>query len=98
MKVPAACETRLCRLPDFCIVSARLILVECCQVEVDKKSHGQKATNMKSLSGGERSFSTLAFIMAIGTQIGAPFHCLDEFDVFLDAQNRQVSDATWPPA
>lgn len=59
-------------------------------MEVDKKSHGQKSTNMKSLSGGERSFSTLAFIMAIGDSIQCPFHCLDEFDVFLDAQNRQV--------
>ncbi|KAK9811990.1 hypothetical protein WJX73_006757 [Symbiochloris irregularis] len=61
------------------------------EVEVDAKSHGQKATNMKSLSGGERSFSTLAFIMAMGKYINAPFHCLDEFDVFLDAQNRQMA-------
>ena len=60
---------------------------------MDKKSHGQKATNMRSLSGGERSFSTLAFIMAMGKFINAPFHCLDEFDVFLDNQNRQVGDS-----
>ena len=53
---------------------------------------GSKAStsDMKSLSGGERSFSTLAFILALGGEISAAFHCLDEFDVFLDVQNRLV--------
>ena len=36
---------------------------------------------MKSLSGGERSFTNMCFIMAVGKQISSPFHCLDEFDV-----------------
>ena len=59
------------------------------QVQMEK---GAKAStsDMKSLSGGERSFSTLAFILALGGEISAAFHCLDEFDVFLDVQNRLV--------
>lgn len=51
---------------------------------------GQNTTNLRALSGGERSFSTLSFIMAMGNSMRVPLHCLDEFDVFLDAQNRQV--------
>lgn len=69
------------------LVSVRIDL----QVEVNRSSHGQSSTSLKSLSGGERSFSTLAFVLAMGRSILAPFHCLDEFDVFLDAQNRQTA-------
>ena len=44
-----------------------------------------------SLSGGERSFSTLAFVMALGEEIASPFRAMDEFDVFMDAINKKVS-------
>ena len=60
------------------------------QVAPDKGSKAQNAQDLRSLSGGERSFSTLAFILALGHEIAAGFHCLDEFDVFLDVQNRLV--------
>ena len=36
--------------------------------------------DMKTLSGGERSLTTLAFVLALGqTSINPPFHALDEF-------------------
>ena len=52
---------------------------------------GRKVKDMKSLSGGERSLSTLAFILALGTECESPFRAADEFDVFMDAVNRKVS-------
>lgn len=45
------------------------------------RSTNKRVTDMKSLSGGERSFTNMCFIMAVGKQISSPFHCLDEFDV-----------------
>ncbi len=47
--------------------------------------------DMKSLSGGERSYTSVCFIMALANVISAPFHCMDEFDVFMDAINRRVN-------
>lgn len=38
-------------------------------------------SDLKGLSGGERSYSTLAFTMALENVISVPFACLDEFDV-----------------
>lgn len=38
---------------------------------------------MKSLSGGERSVSTICFLTALWGAMESPFRCLDEFDVFM---------------
>ena len=55
---------------------------------------GTKVSDMKSLSGGERSFSTLAFTLALGRTCESPFRASDEFDVFMDAVARQVTMKT----
>ncbi|XP_077474475.1 structural maintenance of chromosomes protein 6 [Stigmatopora argus] len=47
--------------------------------------------NIRSLSGGERSFSTVCFILSLWYITDVPFHCLDEFDVYMDMVNRKVS-------
>jgi len=46
--------------------------------------------NTKTLSGGERSYSTLAFTLALGKSNESPFRAMDEFDVFMDAVNRRI--------
>lgn len=41
-------------------------------------------------AGGERSFSTLSFIMSLWEAMETPFRCLDEFDVFMVRAARGV--------
>ena len=48
-------------------------------------------TNTKTLSGGERSFTTLSLLLALGNVSDVPFAVFDEIDVFMDEVNRQVT-------
>ncbi|EIN12535.1 P-loop containing nucleoside triphosphate hydrolase protein [Punctularia strigosozonata HHB-11173 SS5] len=50
-----------------------------------------KEKDPRSLSGGEKSFSTICLLLALWEAIGCPIRCLDEFDVFMDAVNRRIS-------
>ncbi|KAI9340178.1 hypothetical protein DFJ73DRAFT_559887 [Zopfochytrium polystomum] len=57
------------------------------------KRGGGAATDKdpRTLSGGEKSFSTVCLLLSLWDSMGNPFRALDEFDVFMDAVNRKVS-------
>lgn len=61
------------------------------QVEPDKTRKNTAARNTKTLSGGEKSFSSICLLLAIWEAMGSPLRCLDEFDVFMDNVNRAIS-------
>lgn len=61
------------------------------QVEPDKTRKNAAARNTKTLSGGEKSFSSICLLLAIWEAMGSPLRCLDEFDVYMDNVNREVS-------
>lgn len=46
------------------------------------------------LSGGERSYTTISLLLALGESLETPFRVLDEFDVFLDTQARKLTIST----
>ncbi|XP_022224890.2 structural maintenance of chromosomes protein 6 [Drosophila obscura] len=50
---------------------------------------GNKTSNAKSLSGGERSFTTVSLLKGLWTTSDHPFYFLDEYDVFTDEVNRK---------
>ncbi|KAG2439303.1 hypothetical protein HXX76_004662 [Chlamydomonas incerta] len=47
--------------------------------------------DLKQMSGGERSFTTVAFLLAVGANTENPFRVMDEYDVFMDAFNSRVA-------
>jgi hypothetical protein len=46
---------------------------------------------VRSLSGGERSYSTMCFLLALWHLSDHPFRVVDEFDVFCDELTRKIS-------
>jgi len=61
------------------------------QVEPDKTKKEPGGRSTKTLSGGEKSFSSICLLLSIWEAMGSPLRCLDEFDVFMDNVNRAIS-------
>lgn len=61
------------------------------QVEPDDTRRTVSGRDTKTLSGGEKSFSSICLLLAIWDAMGSRMRCLDEFDVFMDNVNRDVS-------
>jgi chromosome segregation ATPase len=61
------------------------------KVEPDETTKSSKGRQAKTLSGGEKSFSNICLLLALWEAMGAPLRCLDEFDVFMDQVNRDIS-------
>ena len=51
----------------------------------------EKRRDMRTLSGGEKSYSTISLILSLWDLMQPPFRILDEFDVFMDMINRRIA-------
>jgi len=60
-------------------------------VQKDNMDEATQTTDIKALSGGERSATTLALLLALGANIECPFRVMDEFDIFMDAMARKLA-------
>ena len=58
---------------------------------VKLRENESNVSDASGMSGGERSYTTLALLMSLTNSIDSPFTCMDEFDVFMDEKNRRTS-------
>lgn len=56
----------------------RLLRLMLAKVQPDETQRDRQGRQTKTLSGGEKSFSQICFLLAVWEAIGAPIRCLDE--------------------
>ncbi|KAJ2863523.1 Structural maintenance of chromosomes protein 6 [Coemansia erecta] len=54
-------------------------------------AEGNQRKDTKSLSGGEKSFTTICLLLSLWETMNCPVRALDEFDVFMDATFRKIT-------
>ena len=59
--------------------------------QTNNEDEHSQCSDVRQLSGGERSYTTLCLLMALGHVIECPFRIMDEYDVFLDQIARKVT-------
>lgn len=65
-------------------LSVHIFVSICVPRQVQPGGKSKAALNdMRSLSGGERSFSTVCFVLSLWSITESPFRALDEFDVYM---------------
>ena len=67
------------------------MLVQTNNVDDNGTGDGNKKRTVESLSGGEKSFTQIALLLAIWKAMNSKIRGLDEFDVFMDSVNRSIS-------
>ncbi|KAJ1864300.1 Structural maintenance of chromosomes protein 6 [Coemansia sp. RSA 989] len=55
------------------------------------KGGSYQRKDTRSLSGGEKSFTTICLLLSLWETMNCPVRALDEFDVFMDAANRRIA-------
>lgn len=60
---------------------------------IEANPSGKKVLNLDSMSGGEKTLTSLSFLFAIMQHYSAPFYVLDEIDAALDKANtKRIAD------
>lgn len=59
-------------------------------IEIIARPKGKRILTLKSMSGGEKTITALAFIFAIQEYEPAPFYIMDEVDAALDKLNSET--------
>lgn len=58
-------------------------------VDIIARPGGKKVISLRSMSGGEKTLTTLAFIFAVQEYQPSPFYIMDEVDAALDKENSE---------
>ncbi|MDD5182457.1 MAG: chromosome segregation protein SMC [Candidatus Nanoarchaeia archaeon] len=58
-------------------------------VDIIARPGGKKVVSLRSMSGGEKTLTTLAFIFAVQEYTPSPFYIMDEVDAALDKENSE---------
>lgn len=66
------------------------------QTEADAGKVKARQKDTKSLSGGEKSFSTVCLLLTMWESVGCPLRCLDEFVRTLEFASRRLELTSQP--